>query len=257
MRRYYPVTGLSLPDASALPVVSATPQDLAIAAIPGWLAYFDPAHVTATAAQNGVTGALLTDSGTGDGLLTGTLGAMQSIAASDENNTRLLSDVALDPAAWTMFAVARPVVRTGSANNLVTWAGVEVEATIGPKFGFRADCSRLQVWGTNTAGSNADTGLRLSYTPETTFAGRTALVMATFSTQDGLRLYENGVLVASNGSDKAPLEARFGAGQWEWLAYGRGDYGNFGALSIDLGRAANAGYRRRLEAYLMTKYGIV
>ncbi|WP_375058423.1 hypothetical protein [Zobellella sp. DQSA1] len=87
----------------------------------------------------------------------------------------------------------------------------------------------------------------------------TILMMATFSTRNGLKIFANGHQVAINSADKNPLDNQYHGGQFEMFRNSpttNTQLGICGVLDIDLGWPEHAGYRRAIERFLMDKYGI-
>lgn len=81
-----------------------------------------------------------------------------------------------------------------------------------------------------------------------------SLLMATFSTDRGLALYDNGVLVESAPEDKRPLTET--GNPCSYFHQTRGFFGSTGIVNNDLSRPELAGNRRAIERFLMDKYGI-
>lgn len=84
--------------------------------------------------------------------------------------------------------------------------------------------------------------------------GRPALVMFCGSAH-GASIWLDGEEVARGNID-ARMTDGTAAGQWYWHYASRINIGMSGVLATDLGLAENAGYRRRMEAFLLGKYGI-
>lgn len=98
--------------------------------------------------------------------------------------------------------------------------------------------------------------VRLGYTLAQSFLNRTTFLMFTFSTRDGLRIFENGNEVAAAPDDKRPLTHGFGANEWLMWRENFGLLGMSGMLSIDLGWAEHRAYRRQMSEFMAAKYGI-
>lgn len=98
-------------------------------------------------------------------------------------------------------------------------------------------------------------GVRRLTHQTTASLGKTKLYMATFSTDLGLSIYENGVKVKENSGDKNQISAKFKAGEWSVLRNCMSKVGIIGILSVDLNKPINTIHRHKIETYLMSRYG--
>lgn len=124
------------------------------------------------------------------------------------------------------------------------------DATIA-RVGFFGPATSARAW---ASGNQGDSNPILTYVPPTSFVGRTAVSMFTYS-GGMLRYFENGIQRANVPS--ADLTNRYRAGQWALLRFVRGLIGNVAVFSSDLSQPAMAGHRNRAIAFLMQKYGVM
>jgi hypothetical protein len=249
MIRFQRLTGVSMADASPAPVIPISPEGQAMANVPGWAILLDPGHIQGATIRNRCRANTFV---TPANLPMGTLGGNPVFLPSLEAGMRTNSaTVGMNPTAWSVFAVALPVT-SGEVQRVVGNAvgDNEIPSEVTPRLGFSANGNNASIFGSGTGVS------RLVYTGNFASRGGLSLVMWTSSTRDGLRIFDNGAQVAANAGDKAALTASFAPGQIDLLRFCRGTYGMVGVLDIDLGWAEHAGFRRRIESFLMTRYGI-
>ena len=242
--------GVSLSGANGLPPVVNDPVSDAIAGIPGWKVFIDPAEGTSSELPNLARANSVFTPNTGsfeyDDLGTG-LDTYLSDDWANAADKRLTSPVGINPTAWTFFYVLN-TTSVGTDGNRVLARynsavpsgkeGIELRITTAN------DLRLIRNVGTTLVASDAmvdDT---------------TTLIMATFSTRDGTALRKNGTEIAANAADLNPLTFEFGPQQWGMLRTPFGEFGMMGLLDIDLSWPENAGYRRALETYLINRYGI-
>lgn len=260
MTKFQTLTGLVVPQA---PFVGLTDEDVALGQIPGWLMYMDPGvrvGADPTRIYNRIgNGKLLNAISGGSPIPIGTIGGQPSIAPSGTTagtGVQFDQTPAIPADAWTFFSVG--TLATGNNRQSVAvsksaFLASEPDYSLG--VGFTPNGQVARFWQRDQF---ADLNPRLSYTPASTFVGRRALVMWTFSTREGLAIWDNGVLGAASdtAAAKRPLSRGAGANEWWSLMRCIGNFGVVGALGIDLSWAENAGYRRRIEQFLMQKYSI-
>lgn len=250
MIRYQRLTGVSLSGAAPGPVVPVTPEGQAMAGTPGWAMFMDPAHVAGTNVRNRARRDSFL---TGANLPLAAVGGNPVFAPADGDTMRHRSmDVGMNPDTWTVFAVCKPAAGT-STQRIVGMQAADTPplGQVTPRIGFSVSGDIAQIQGSGAAG-----GMRLSYASDYTTRAGLTLLMFTFSTRDGLRIFDNGAQVAAAPSDTAPLTDSFGPGEIDCFRFCRGSYGMTGVLDIDLGWMEHAGYRRRIDTFLMAKYGI-
>lgn len=256
MYQYLKIPGLVVGDAA--PAADLLPEDIAMGHIPDWLCLFDPEYASDGGAYDRARPPVLAevDSSPNHGIPRSVFpNGQPAFNPTSSAFTSWNADVAFPRDAWTVFAVVRTASgSTGSAQFFVGPKQASPESSPIPAVGLSQDNAHFRVW---AHGSAVPAGAaRIGYTPSVGFLNRTALLMATFSIRDGLRLFENGVQVAANAADKAPIAATYAPGEWNFLRFTRGLYGMTGVLSRDLGQAENAPYRKAIETFLLTKYGI-
>lgn len=249
---------------SGLPAIDRMAYDEAFGLIPNWLLLVDPDDVkgsggtwnrTQDATDADVDAALLDiTSSVNSGNNIGTFSSGQAAySPRDSGYVQFESNVAFPDDAWSFFAVADPLPRAGSSVNLLTASLSYSDPELAPRLAFSPDGSKFVVYKNQ---QNADSNYRLSYTPAISFIGRRSLMMVTWSTREGLRIFENGIEVAADPNKNAPFTQSSGVGEWDVLSWARGDFGVMGLLGLDLGWAENAVYRRLIEAAMIDKYSI-
>ena len=254
MKRIITLSGVELPTYAGLPTVVRTEEGRAMGGVPGWKFMMDPAYMVDGAPRNrakpnSVSVALDQDIPIGEGLNS------QPVFAIDigtDGATRLDPNVGFNNNAWSVFLVVDDK-DTSALANLVRSNSAPASGELNIRISTTAASAFAVFEGDSTS--------RLVYYPgaEGGFRGVPTLWMVTFSTRDGLRIFRDGVLRASAPDDTRTFDSDFGAGQWEFFNSGsdfNADVGISGLLDIDLGWAEHAGYRRAIENFLMTKYGI-
>lgn len=251
MIKYQVLQGVRLAGAPALPTVTPTPEGKAMASIPGWVVFIDPDYRVDSGVRNRASASAVFPApddpvGSGSFPLTG-----EKAFAIGEGRERFIPDIAFPSEAWTVFAVLNGDFSAGSSKEIARSVNLDEEYAL--RVGFNSSGSSMAVYTGPTPSV-----YRIQYEPPVSFEGRTALAMYTFSTRDGLRLYHNGQLGAHEPAETQPLTHSIGPNQWEFFSIPlRGLVGMTGVLSIDLGWPEHAGYRRSIEQFLMSKYGIV
>jgi hypothetical protein len=237
------------------PTFTLRPEDEAMGHIPGWELLVDPDFANDNGALNRVTAKTLAiDSSPNFGTPLGTFsGGETAFTPADGDYVSYNPALAFPQTAWSVVFAARPEVRVSSFNNVITPKSSHSNPEIAPRIGFNPAATSFRVL---QNGLNGDATARLSYTPGTDFSTRDTLLMATFSTRDGLRIFENGVEVAADDTDTDVFTAGYGSGQWNILSYGRGKFGMIGILSIDLGWAENKVFRDAITEFYLDKYDI-
>ncbi|MDO5604800.1 MAG: hypothetical protein Q4G25_06520 [Paracoccus sp. (in: a-proteobacteria)] len=158
---------------------------------------------------------------------------------------------AINPDAWSIFAVMRPVSESivGVTYDVGSSVADAPSSSLSLRTGLNAGGGRATIY----VGSAE---VRLGYQPSDSFIGRTVFLLFTFSTRDGLRIFENGQEVAAAPDDKRLLTQGYGANEWLMWRANRGLIGVSGMLSIDLGWPEHRAYRRQMAEFFATKYGI-
>lgn len=246
MRSILVLDGVSLPHATGRPVVSLTPADKAIAHIPGWQMLVDPDYIVSGKARNlalpnNITGHY------GSNFTTGTF-ANGERAFDLSEDRRILPNIAFPTEAWTFFAVAKPSTSDIGQRYVSAVNESSSPSVIEPSLGLTAGAGGVRTWSRGISDARASVSMSL--------ADQEVYIMWTGSTRDGLRIYINGVELDHNASATEPFNKNSGPGEWRCLYGVRGLVGMMGLLSIDLGWTENTGYRRALDRFLMSKYGI-
>lgn len=267
MLRYQRINGVRLENTNGLPTIQRTPEGAAMGAVPGWVDLIDPDYMNVdegwvrnrAAARskypNVATPAVVSQFPNG-------ASAFQMLSGQ---TLRIESDAvapAIDPTQWSVFTVCMPQPIDGGSgvDSVCVLRGQDNNhSLIGLRVDFTRDFGRPTIRTYNQYGIGVQNPARLSYNGLNIYTlSEPALVMFTGSTRDGLRIFVNGEEVAAAPSDKRPLEIGYegGENQRAYFRGARGLFGMTGALSIDLGWAEHAGYRRAIEAFLMGKYQI-
>lgn len=253
MIRYTRVDGLSLGADSGLPAINISQDGQRIGSIPGWNTLLTPDSKQGNEPRNRVVGGQYLTAAFSNPLSAGEFpnGAL----SFDRNNTNRFTGLTnINKSAWTFFIVVHQ--RTIATAGIDFLQGILAESTPGlrsPRLALNNDATDFALY--EEAGTtNAVARLEL-----TSFVGRTALLMATYSDGNGVNLYENGAVGASNPSAES-FEELDRSGQYYWLngftVDRAADVGHAGLLDIDMSRPENAGHRRVLENYMFELYGI-
>lgn len=169
---------------------------------------------------------------------------------------RLKTTFALNPTEWTFFFV----VAMDITPSVGAFSFIQPETVTGGGLGIglrviMATNGRLRVLETSS------NNIRLE-APSNTFPDDVPhLIMVTFSTRDGLRVYKDGQLYLSDPDDKRPLDDQTGPGEY-YLMSNRTEsvddvrVGMMGLLSADLSWPEHAEERLKIEEFLIDKYGI-
>lgn len=253
MIQYAKIPGLRLTSATGLDSVPISEDGQRIGAIPGWNVLINPAYRNNGQVRNRViAGKYLTNqSGQQDfGAFPSGADALDMIAEAN----RIHPDAQINKNAWTVFSV----VRLDSANNVNASKDIAravsgtAQGDFTPRLAFANSGNSIGIY----QGTASTTSL-INYVRPDGYLDQTTLVMFTFSTREGLRIFADGVEGAHGPSFTTPFDAQDGPGEWGFLSGGmRGLAGHTGLLDIDLGWAEHAGYRRALESYMFELYGI-
>lgn len=264
MIKFQKITGVSLQD-SSLPKITISPEGQAMGAVPGWACMFDPEYITIpsspeeNSALNRSSGRfVLTGRGSSSSPEKVEEDGLPFIRAYGQDFLNMLGDRDVDPERWTVFAVIKndpeDVTGSGRARNFIVLS----------EPGDTADGISLSVSYSNQTGNfivyEYDDDVPNMPQRISVEAGlldnELALVMATFSVENGIKAYVNGQLAGEEPDDKRPLTHGYNADQYRFFRLFRGQYGMAGILSADLGSPENEGHRRAIEKFLMNKYSI-
>lgn len=255
MIKYQKIQGVSLSDDTGLAKIPVSDEGRAMGSVPGWQVLFDPSY-----AENGRirNRAQPSDNHPADsGPIT--IGDMSGQAIFDQELDGVIarhSLGAVNPNAWSVFWCGK----FDAVSNVPRIVAPQVddfneETDFVLNVGFTDNGSEIFVNQNSQFNNNP---VRLGYAPPSIFSDRTefSLLMATFSTTGGLKIYDGGELVASDPTDTTPLNGALDPGAFRWWRFMRGQWGMSGLLNIDLGATENTGHRRAIEKFLMAKYGI-
>lgn len=252
MIRYSKAQGVQIPSA-ALGAIHFTPEGVAMGAVPGWKMFLDPSYMVSGAPRNRAVKQSVTTAPEGP-ITINTFRSTQEAAFRMYNNTIGTRSIrglpAVNPNRWSFFIPFSLPSSTGLSLTEIFRSNVLSEAG--------ELCLRIAMTANGDVviyeGTTVD---RLRWTPAVSLVDSPALLMFTFSTDGGLNIFANGVRVAS-AADFRPLTEGFGAGEWRMFGNSntRCDAGMIGMLDLDLSTPENAGYRRAIEQFLMTKYGL-
>lgn len=228
-----------------------TPEGRAMGHVPGWDMLLDPAHLVGDdgirnrAARDNVvlnsTAINVSDFANGEP-------AFHPVSGSTIIGD---TDVKINPDAWTVFTVYKYVENSSFTQRIIS-PKVDLEK-VSLQIGFSANGQRAIIY---SEGATADATQRLSARVDLQDSQNARIFMFTGSVRDGLRIYADGELLAHDPDDQRPLDAHFSPGEWEVFRGTRSKWGMTGLLSVDLGWAEHSGYRRAIETFLMSKYGI-
>ncbi|MGO3056994.1 MAG: hypothetical protein ACTID3_08690 [Halomonas sp.] len=252
------VDGVSA-NSAALPVIQRTPEGEAMGAIPQWNTLIDPLYIgipsditperTALDRAAGVMMEATRSQSPHIPYVSDML--MQCI---DGTYLQMRGEVDINPNEWTVFATIRPVVENRPRNFIVLSDPANSTDGISLSISYSAQTGDIVVYEYDTNESGQPQ--RLLVNAGLTDTQKTSLVMVTFSTTHGLKVFVDGVLLGAAPDDKRPLTRGYSAGQYNYFRLFRGAFGMSGSLNLDLGAPVNTSYRRAIERFLMTKYGI-
>lgn len=261
MRKVTLLPGVRVTGAGALPRLSVSDDELALAAIPGmkmWLEpgeqFRDPATYVLTERANGVK---LAPESLTDPTRLPTLGTFANGSPCLECPTPITqkqfpeTPIAANPTEWTAVAVIHASSTVGNGHEILSAPVTTVDPDYSLRFGINSS-GVLRLW-------QGDVTPRIDDAVNN-YLEEDVLVMATFSTREGLKLYRNGVLVATNAADKAPLtipEVKIGqAGTGPSSGTFNGKLGHVLLLDIDLSWPEYANHKANLDSILLNHYGI-
>ncbi|MGA0540741.1 hypothetical protein [Neotabrizicola sp. VNH66] len=264
MRQYLRLSGLRT--GTARPPIDLSVIDRALGPIPGFAFLMDPGQIAADGAVlNRVDGTMKMPRNTtpaaapaypdapfaGGGVFAN---GQPSIQLAEASRRSLMPDVDLTAEEWSVFAYIRLSAVSADTQELIAAApDYTVSAgETGPRMGFTPTGTAAVIW---SRGSAVDANRRLAYTPASGFMGREAALLFTFSVQNGLAIFVDGVREAYSAAAKEPLTRGMLRGQWRFFRGINADLGLTGILATDLGRDSMAGYRTRLFEGLAQHYG--
>ncbi|ALH95600.1 hypothetical protein [Acinetobacter equi] len=230
-----------------------SPEGVAMANIPGWELLIDPDHVTSSTVQNRCIRNTFCELVSGSINLGTFANGQKAFNPTDALPIRINPNLEFPIDAWSLIFVAKPDVKTGVDLNTIITANTYTADKITPSVAFSASTTTFRIM---KGGALSDLERRLTYTPSVPLSEKVSVYIVTGSIANGLAIYQDGVLVASN-SNKDLINDQWQAGEWNILRGARGLFGMIGLLSIDLNDPLNAEYRNQMNDFLMQKYAIV
>lgn len=179
-------------------------------------------------------------------------GGRTSIQLTEASPTRrsVFPQVAFPTSQWSVFCHVR---LTGSVTDVPAtlvqfWTG-GVAAPDGsqfaPRMGFSPTGAAARIWARG-AFADPEDQRRLSYTPGVSYMNRAVTMMYTFSNEQGLSIWENGVRVAHEASDTQQINSFTAIGSWRWFRGVIGQVGVCGVANVDYSGASRASDRSKL-----------
>ncbi|ENV60376.1 LamG-like jellyroll fold domain-containing protein [Acinetobacter soli] len=251
---------------SSLPTLAINDNDLKLAAVNSLTFWLDPlpAMRSANNFKDRIGGKLIKPaSATGDYPVASNINGGDALSLSNAGVMPYIpesgAEFALNQNEWTVAFVIKRDASDAAVSTLTGKYGsapVASDRILNIGFGSSGDNIRLYR---GTTGNSGD--VRLSSTG-VSFLGQTRIVMITFNTTTGLKLYIDGVLNVSNATDKDALTS----GIFQFLTNGTGTagaagsfsglLGSFLAFSADLSLAPRLQDKLIVENYFKTKYSI-
>lgn len=164
----------------------------------------------------------------------------------------------VDPRRWTAFAVVMPIVPSAAAIPKLFRPNLAFndETALCLNVGWFSSGNTITIH--ETAATTEGQPLRLSFVPTTSLTARAApsLLMFTFSTERGLRIFDGGEEVAVDEADTRPLTAMINPGEITMFHNFHGRAGISGLVNTDLSAPENTPHLDRVTDFLLAKYGI-
>lgn len=232
-----------------------TAEGKAMAHVPGWMMFLDPDYVL----QNGVQNRCIKD-----GVAEYVAGTSAKIAKfangknafnpTNTNQLRLNPNFDFPRDAWSLIFVAKPDVKTPPDLNTIITSNTYKSGSVRVGVAFSSSTLTLRVM---ENGGITDDKTRLTYTPsnDVPLSESESVYIVTGSTKNGLSIFKNGALVASN-SNVDLIQEEWRAGEWHVLRGARGLFGMIGLLAIDLSDPVNNIFRNQINDFLMCKYAL-
>lgn len=261
--KFLEVDGLNIEN-SALPVVQRTPEGRAMGFVPGWKSMIDANYMPEVIPAAGVSvldrvqfKKIYTESGQNEA---------KPVIINGPNGNKLLDCVnprfvQFDPAMdipvdeWSIFSVFVPSsLVTGDYRTRNYIKQVPEGAGLCTQISFSIISGAINIYG--QSGNTADMAARLRSRNGVLVVDQPNLVIVTFSTRLGFKIFVNGKLVGENSTDTTPDAVGRLANSYRMHRFFRGHLGMTGLLGIDLGSAKNQDFRKTIEGFLMSKYSI-
>ena len=249
MRTVTRLTGVKINN-PLLEKINISQDDLDLANIPGllmWIeagsAFFDE---TTKSIRDRVSGALLLSSGIADSpSLSSFANGAPALDFPSAGVNSYPVDVHANPSAWSFVFAGRPSGLNPPGELLYPAVNI-LDASYGLRIGFNTE-GYFRVYRGNST-------VRL--TTDTIIVDEDVVLVATFSVENGLSIMKNGVVIASDSSDKIPLDAtafKFGSHTKNMYA---GLVGHLMLFDIDLSDQKYSAQLLAVNKILKTKYGI-
>lgn len=231
-----------------------TSEGLAMAHVPGWVMLLDPDYIDSKGVLNRcVKGNVAAYMNATTANLAAFTNGQTAFNPIDSKQLRINPDIDFPTDAWSLVFVAKPDVKAIADMNMIVTSNEYSTETVKVGVGFHPSSGSLRVM---KSGALSTLGVRMIYSPESgLLSDFESVYIVTGSTKNGLSIYKNGVLVASNQDTSAVTEG-WQAGEWHVLRGARGLFGMIGLLSIDLNDQINEGFRNQINGFLMEKYEI-
>ncbi|WP_151794637.1 hypothetical protein [Acinetobacter soli] len=232
-------------------------MDKKIGNIPNWLILLDPEYTKDATILNRCTGYDCPDID----------GSPQVPVVINENdyklmrylngdNPRIQCDAILPSDQITVFGIIRPTIKSSTNRFTIITSNSAIEPIPQLNFGFTGDLTTLVVSTRGNTNPHNDSYTRVKYIPANTFKDRLVYIMMTFSTSNGLVLYENGVKVAENRLDTREFVLSDTTDLYSMLRGICGDVGICGVVGTDLSLTKNKDYKLALDQFIKKKYSL-
>lgn len=163
----------------------------------------------------------------------------------------IISNVDINPEAWSLFAAVKPL---NDAAVKHIFASIPAVSETGLRIGFATSGTKLNVYRLSSQAASQPT--KIEYVGNFPSRPTPAFVMITFSVENGLKIYDNGVLVAQNTDDELMVTG-YKASQYRLYSTNfRGLGGACGLVNDDLSKPERAQDRQLIEQFMIARYGI-
>ena len=240
-----------------LPGLNLSEMDLKIGNVPNWKILLDPDYTKEASYLNRCTGIDCFDID-GSPMTPNIVNESGNSFAryGDGDNPRIQCDVALPSDKISIFGVLRPALKSSNNRFTLITSNSAIEPIPQLNFGFSGDLKTLGVSTRGNTNGGNENYMRISYSPEVSFENRLVYIMMTFSTENGLVLYENGEKVAENKDDTRPFVLSDTSDLYTMLRGICGDVGICGVVGDDLSLKKNMQYKESIDAFLKGKYNM-
>lgn len=249
------LNGITIPNPGR--TLQRTEAGRAIGHIPGWKIFVDPAYPSGKFARNrAMAQSSLTCATAFPADAFANAAPAFSAPSLNRESPPLAANLQVNPNAWSaFFSFNHALVGGAGPTYFLQPATPTADTSLAAPFVLlRADGS----FGLANNDPSNSPGYLLA-PAGSLFGGANHIVLVTFSTDLGLKVYIDGVLAASNTAYKTPFNTptkgllMCHAGS---RTSGKFLYGQCGVLDIDLSKPENTGYRAALTKHLKDKYAI-